>query len=200
MCNSFWIESLLTVRNSSIVSLTWLSFLVCQWLCKLYPKFNWIHFIQGRNKVTLFYHNVYRPPTVNLMLVFRVKTSVLDCISVYKPLFVTEWMAIYNMTFIVALLLCCVLICSGVKNNPSLFLENLAILCLFIYLFKLISIHPVQVHTMGNGKSHIHYTSSGIYNLIQLTAGWKENIKTTVTTCIIWHYIQNIKILHKVVK
>jgi len=38
-------------------------------------------------------------------------------------------MAIYNMAFILALLLCCVLIGSGVKNNPSLFLENSAILC-----------------------------------------------------------------------
>jgi hypothetical protein len=28
--------------------------------------------------------------------------------------------------------------------------------------------------------------------LIQLIAGWKEYIKTTVTTCIIKYYVQNI--------
>jgi len=56
----------------------------------------------------------------------------------------------------------------------------------FIYLFIQTYFHASHSGTYhGSGKSHIHYTSSGIYNLIQLTAGWQEYIKTTVTTCII---------------
>jgi hypothetical protein len=57
---------------------------------------------------------------------------------------------------------------------------------LFIYLFIQTSFHTSHSGTYhGNGKWHIRYTFSGIYNLIQLTAGWKEYIKTTVTACII---------------
>jgi len=49
---------------------------------------------------------------------------------------------------------------------------------IFIYLFIQTYFHTSHSGTYhGNGKSHIHYTSSGIYNLIQLTAGWKEYIK-----------------------
>jgi hypothetical protein len=56
----------------------------------------------------------------------------------------------------------------------------------FIYLFIHTYFHTSHSGTYhGNGKNHIHYTSSGVYNLIQVTAGWKEHIKTTVTTCII---------------
>jgi len=55
-----------------------------------------------------------------------------------------------------------------------------------VYLFIQIYFHTFHLGTYhGNGKSRIHYTSSGIYNLIQLAAGWKEYIKSTVTTCII---------------
>jgi hypothetical protein len=58
---------------------------------------------------------------------------------------------------------------------------------LFIYLFiysNLFPYIPLAGTYHGNGKSHIHYTSSGIYNLMQLTAGWKEYIKTTVINTI----------------
>ena len=55
-----------------------------------------------------------------------------------------------------------------------------------MYLFIQTYFHTSHSGTYHeNGKSHIHYTSSGSYNLIQLIAGWKEYIKTTVTTCII---------------
>jgi len=56
----------------------------------------------------------------------------------------------------------------------------------FFYLFIQTYFHTSHSGTYrGNGKSHIHYTSSSIYDLTQLIAGWKEYIKTTVRTCII---------------
>jgi hypothetical protein len=91
---------------------------------------------------------------------------------------------------------------SCIKNKEdSLEYAQINFSNLFIYLFIQTCFHTSHSGTYhGNGKSHIHYTSSGIYNLIQLTAGWKEYIKTTVTTCMILRYVQNKKKKKKVIK
>jgi hypothetical protein len=71
-------------------------------------------------------------------------------------------------------------------NKHATMLHYTYIAYLVVYLFIQTYFHTSHSGTYcGNGKNHIHYTSSCIYNLMQLTAGWKEYIKTTVTICII---------------